>query len=140
MMQENIRLPEDFTDKVMHRIEVREKAAAHRARTIAVAGGILGGAFLTAVTVFALHHYGIGLNFNIGTGYSADILSHINGFFSRISAAMHGAFDIPAGPTVSICLAVFILAIAGLWHDHCNSRHDYRKTIRYSGNPENGTL
>ena len=40
---ENIRLPEDFTDRVMHRIEARERAAARRTRAAAVAGGILGG-------------------------------------------------------------------------------------------------
>ena len=59
---ENIRLPEDFTDRVMQRIEVRERAAARRARATAVAGGILGGAFLIAAAVIILRRYNIDLS------------------------------------------------------------------------------
>ena len=59
---ENIRLPEDFTDRVMQRIEVRERAAVRRASAAAVAGGILGGAFLIAAAVIILRHYNIDLS------------------------------------------------------------------------------
>ena len=53
---ENIRLPEDFTDRVMHRIEVRERAAARRTRAAAVAGGIPGGAAVIPPAVLTLLH------------------------------------------------------------------------------------
>ena len=71
---ENIRLPEDFTDKVMQRIEVRERAAARRTRAAAVAGGILGGAFLIAAAVIILRRYNIDLSLLIGP--ASDFIDH----------------------------------------------------------------
>lgn len=121
---ENIRLPEDFTDRVMQKIEVRERAAARRARAIALAGGILGGIFLIAAAVIVFRHYGIGLDFLTVEARSVDIHGYVTGFFSRISAVMHQALSVQAGPMVSISLAVFLLALAGLWHDRRRSRHD----------------
>lgn len=114
---ENIRLPEDFTDRVMQKIEVRERTVARRARAIAVAGGILGGVFLIAAAVIVLRHYGIGLDSLTGESRSVDILGYVTGIFSRISTVMHQALAVQAGPMVSVSLAVFLLALAGLWHD-----------------------
>ena len=74
---DNIRLPEDFTDRVMQRIEVRERAAARRARAAAVAGGILGGAAVIAAAFIILRRYGIDLSLLIGP---------VSDFLSRISA------------------------------------------------------
>ena len=79
---ENIRLPEDFTDRVMHRIEARERAAARRTRAAAVAGGILGGVFLIAATIIILRRYGIDLSLLIGP---------VSDFLSRLSVLLHSA-------------------------------------------------
>ena len=53
---DNIRLPEDFTDRVMQRIEVRERAAARRTRLHSVlttpAGPVTG--IVLAVFLLAL--------------------------------------------------------------------------------------
>ena len=38
---EKIRLPEDFTDRVMQKIEQRERTAARKMRILTVTGGIL---------------------------------------------------------------------------------------------------
>ena len=94
---ENIRLPEDFTDRVMQRIEVRERAAVRRARAAAVTGGILGGAAVIAAAVIILRRYGIDLSLLIGT---------VSDFLSRLSALLHSALTIPAGPVTGIALAV----------------------------------
>lgn len=127
---ENIRLPENFTDQVMKKIEERERARARRARAITVAGGIFGGILISAAALIAFRHYGTALIFPDGAARFSDILNHITGLFSTIITAVHRALAIQAGPIVSISLAVFLLAIAGLWHDrHCR-RHDYQKTIR----------
>lgn len=127
---ENIRLPENFTDQVMRKIDERERARARRARAITVAGGIFGGILISAAVLIAFRHYGTALISPDGAARFSDILSHITGLFSTIITAVHRALAIPAGPIVSISLAVFLLALAGLWHDrHCR-RHDYQKTIR----------
>lgn len=121
---ENIRLPEDFTDQVMRKIEVRERARTRRTRAIAVAGGILGGTLLSAAVALLISHHGMALTLPAGAARSHDIAGFITGFFSNISAALHGALAIPAGPVVSAGLAVLLLAMAGLWHDRRHSRHD----------------
>ena len=117
---ENIRLPEDFTDRVMHRIEARERAAARRTRAAAVAGGILGGVFLIAATIIILRRYGIDLSLLIGP---------VSDFLSRLSVLLHSALTTPAGPVTGIVLAVFLLALAGLLHDRRRSRHDIRSSV-----------
>lgn len=109
----NIRLPEDFTDRVMQRIEVRERAAARRARAAAVGGGILGGAFLIAAAVIILRRYNIDLSLLIGPA---------SDFLSRLSGLLHSVLTTPAGPVTGIVLAVFLLALAGLLHDRRSSR------------------
>ena len=113
---ENIRLPEDFTDRVMQRIEVRERAAARRARAAAVGGGILGGAAVIAAAVIILRRYGIDLSLLIGP---------VSDFLSRLSALLT-----PAGPVTGIVLAVFLLALAGLLHDRRSSRHDISARVK----------
>ena len=117
---DNIRLPEDFTDRVMQRIEVRERAAARRARAAAVAGGILGGAAVIAAAVIILRRYGIDLSL---------LIDPVSDFISRISGLLHSVFSTPASPVTGIVLAVFLLAIAGLLHDHRRSRLDIRSSI-----------
>ena len=117
---DNIRLPEDFTDRVMQRIEVRERAAARRTRAAAVAGGILGGAAVIAAAVIILRRYGIDLSLLIGP---------VSDFLSRLSALLHSALTTPAGPVTGIVLAVFLLALAGLLHDRRSSRHDIRSSV-----------
>ena len=104
---ENIRLPEDFTDRVMQRIEVRERAAARRARAAAV------GAFLIAAAVIILRRYNIDLSLLIGPA---------SDFLSRLSGLLHSVLTTPAGPVTGIVLAVFLLALAGLLHDRRSSR------------------
>lgn len=127
---ENIRLPENFTDQVMRKIEKRERAIARRTRAAAVAGGIFGGILISAAALIAFRRYATALIFPDGASRFSDILGHITGLFSTIPAAVHRALTIQAGPIVSISLAIFLLALAGLWHDrHCR-RHDYQKTIR----------
>ena len=79
---ENIRLPEDFTDRVMQRIEARERAAARRTRAAAVAGGILGGAFLIAAAVIILRRYNIDLSSFTEGFRRIDILGPASDFLS----------------------------------------------------------
>lgn len=110
---ENIRLPEDFTDRVMQRIEVKERAAARRARAAAVGGGILGGAAVIAAAVIILRRYNIDLSLLIGPA---------SDFLSRLSGLLHSVLTTPAGPVTGIVLAVFLLALAGLLHDRHSSR------------------
>ena len=117
---DNIRLPEDFTDRVMQRIEVREMAAARRTRAAAVVGGILGGAFLIAAAVIILRRYNIDLSLLIGPA---------SDFISRLSGLLHSVLTTPAGPVTGIILAVFLLALAGLLHDRRSSRHDIRSSV-----------
>ncbi len=118
---DNIRLPEDFTDRVMQRIEVRERAAARRTRAAAVAGGILGGAFLIAAAVIILRRYGIDLSLLIGPA---------SDFLSRLSGLLHSVLTTPAGPVTGIVLAVFLLALAGLLHDRRSSHHDISARVK----------
>lgn len=117
---DNIRLPEDFTDRVMQRIEVRERAAARRTRAAAIAGGILGGAAVIAAAVIILRRYNIDLSLLIGPAFD---------FLSRLSGLLHSVLTTPAGPVTGIILAVFLLALAGLLHDRRSSRHDIRSSV-----------
>ena len=127
---ENIRLPEDFTDRVMQRIEVRERAAARRARATAVAGGILGGAFLIAAAVIILRRYNIDLSSFTEGFRRIDILGPASDFLSRLSGLLHSVLTTPAGPVTGIVLAVFLLALAGLLHDRRSSRHDISAPVK----------
>ena len=127
---ENIRLPEDFTDRVMQRIEVRERAAARRARATAVAGGILGGAFLIAAAVIILRRYNIDLSSFTEGFRRIDILGPTSDFLSRLSGLLHSVLTTPAGPVTGIVLAVFLLALAGLLHDRRSSRHDISAPVK----------
>ena len=120
---DNIRLPEDFTDRVMQRIEVRERAAARRTRAAAVAGGILGGAAVIAAAVIILRRYNIDLSSFTEGFRRIDILGPVSDFLSRLSALLHSVLTTPAGPVTGIVLADFLLAPAGLLHDHRRSRH-----------------
>lgn len=127
---ENIRLPEDFTDRVMHRIEVRERAAARRTRTAAVAGGILGGAFLIAAAVIILRHYNIDLSSFTEGFRRIDILDPVSDFLSRLYGLLHSVLTSPDGPVTGIVLTVFLLALAGLLHDRHSSRHDISAPVK----------
>ena len=126
---ENIRLPEDFTDRVMQRIEVRERVAARRTRAAAVAGGILGGAFLIAAAIIILRRYNIDLSSFTEGFRRIDILGPASDFLSRLSGLLHSVLATPAGPVTGIVLAVFLLALAGLLHDRRSSRHDIRSSV-----------
>lgn len=126
---ENIRLPEDFTDRVMHRIEVRERTAARRTRAAAVAGGILGGAAVIAAAVIILRRYSIDFSSFTEGFRRIDILGPASYFISRLSALLHSALTTPAGPVTGIVLAVFLIALAGLLHDRRSSRHDIRSSV-----------
>ncbi len=59
---EKIRLPENFTDRVMQKIEQRERAAARRTRIITVCGSILGAVFVIAAAVVLLDYFNISLS------------------------------------------------------------------------------
>lgn len=126
---ENIRLPEDFTDRVMHRIEVRERAAARRTRTAAGAGGILGGAAVIAAAVILLRHYNIDLSSFTEGFRRIDILAPVSDFLSRLYGLLHSVLTSPDGPVTGTVIAVFLLALAGLLHDHRSSRHDIRSSV-----------
>ena len=52
----------------------------------------------------------------------------VSGFISGISSLMREAITTLANPLLCIVLAVFILACAGLWHDH----HRYRQDLTTS--------
>lgn len=114
----------------MKKIDVRERTRTRRARAIAVAGGILGGILLSAAVVIVLRHCGITLSLPAGAARSYDILGHVTRFFSTISATVYGALAIPAGSIVSVGLAVFLLAMAGLWHDRRNCHHDVKTSAK----------
>ena len=99
---DNIRLPEDFTDRVMQRIEVRERAAARRTRAAAVAGGILGGAAVIAAAVIILRRYNIDLSSFTEGFRRIDILGPASDFLSRLSGLLHSVLTTPAGPVTGI--------------------------------------
>lgn len=125
---DNIRLPEDFTDRVMQKIEQRERAAARRTRIITVSGSILGGIFLIAASAILLRHFNTGLNLPTGEDIRTGILGSVSDFMSKLSYTMREAITALANPLLCIVLAVFILACAGLWHDH----HRYRQDLTTS--------
>ena len=125
---EKIRLPEDFTDKVMQKIEQREMAAARRTRIITVCGSILGAVFVIAAAVAVLDYFNISLNSLTIDLPRLDIPGAVSGFISGISSIMREAITTLANPLLCIVLAVFILACAGLWHDH----HRYRQDLTTS--------
>ncbi|HIR72400.1 MAG TPA: hypothetical protein IAB96_02560 [Candidatus Coprenecus pullicola] len=125
---EKIRLPEDFTDSVMQKIEQRERAAARRTRIITVSGSILGAVFVIATAVAVLDYFNISLNSLTIDLPRLDIPGAVSGFISGISSLMREAITTLANPLLGIVLAVFILACAGLWHDH----HRYRQDLTTS--------
>lgn len=118
---ENIRLPEDFTDRVMQKIEQRERAAARRTRIITVCGSILGAVFVIAAAVAVLDYFNISLSTMTGDLHKFDITGTLSGFISGISSLMREVLSAPANPLFGIVFAVFIIACAGLWHDRRNS-------------------
>lgn len=125
---EKIRLPDDFTDRVMQKIEQRERAAARRTRIITVSGSILGAVFVIAAAVAVLDYFNISLNSLTIDLPRLDIPGAVSGFISGISSLMREAITTLANPLLCIVLAVFILACAGLWHDH----HRYRQDLTTS--------
>lgn len=118
---EKIRLPEDFTDRVMQKIEQRERAAARRTRIITVCGSILGAVFVIAAAVVLLDYFNISLSTMTGDLHKFDITGTVSGFISGISSLMREVLSAPANPLFGIVFAVFIIACAGLWHDRRNS-------------------
>lgn len=118
---EKIRLPEDFTDRVMQKIEQRERAAARRTRIITVYGSILGAVFVIAAAVVLLDYFNISLSTMTGDLHKFDITGTLSGFISGISSLMREVLSAPANPLFGIVFAVFIIACAGLWHDRRNS-------------------
>ena len=125
---EKIRLPDDFTDRVMQKIEQRERAAARRTRIITVSGSILGAVFVIAAAVAVLDYFNISLNSLTIDLPRLDIPGAVSGFISGISSLMREAITTLVNPLLCIVLAVFILACAGLWHDH----HRYRQDLTTS--------
>lgn len=115
---EKIRLPDDFTDRVMQKIEQRERAAARRTRIITVSGSILGGIFLIAASAILLRHFNTGLHLPTGEDIRTGILGSVSDFMSKLSYTMRKVITTPSSPLLGIVLAVFILAFAGLWYDH----------------------
>lgn len=118
---EKIRLPEDFTDRVMQKIEQRERASARRTRIITVCGSILGAVFVIAAAVVLLDYLNISLSTMTGDLHKFDITGTVSGFISGISSLMREVLSAPANPLFGIVFAVFIIACAGLWHDRRNS-------------------
>ena len=118
---EKIRLPEDFTDRVMQKIEQRKRAAARRTRIITVCGSILGAVFVIAAAVVLLDYFNISLSTMTGDLHKFDITGTLSGFISGISSLMREVLSAPANPLFGIVFAVFIIACAGLWHDRRNS-------------------
>ena len=118
---EKIRLPEDFTDRVMQKIEQRERAAARRTRIITVCGSILGAVFVIAAAVVLLDYFNISLSTMTGDLHKFDITGTLSGFISGISSLMREVLSAPANPLFGIVFAVFIIACTGLWHDRRNS-------------------
>ncbi len=119
---EKIRLPEDFTDRVMQKIEQRERAAARRTRIITVCGSILGAVFVIAAAVAVLDYFNISLNSLTIDLPRLDIPGAVSGFISSVSDIMRKVITTPSSPLLGIVLAVFTLAFAGLWHDRRHSQ------------------
>lgn len=122
MTMEKIRLPEDFTDRVMQKIEQRERAAARRTRIITVCGSILGAVFVIAAAVAVLDYFNISLNSLTIDLPRLDIPGAVSGFISSVSDIMRKVITTPSSPLLGIVLAVFTLAFAGLWHDRRHSQ------------------
>ena len=118
---EKIRLPEDFTERVMQKIEQRERTAARKMRILTVTGGILATLFLTTAAAAVLDYFNISLSTMTGDLHKFDITGTLSGFISGISSLMREVLSAPANPLFGIVFAVFIIACAGLWHDHRNS-------------------
>ena len=126
---ENIRLPEDFTDRVMQKIEQRERAAARRNRVLAVTGSILGAMFVIAAAVAVLDYFNISLNSLTIDIPRLDIPGAVSGFISSVSDIMRKVITTPSSPLLGIVLAVFTLAFAGLWHDR-RQRQDITTSVK----------
>lgn len=126
---ENIRLPEDFTDRVMQKIEQREMAAARRTRIITVCGSILGAVFVIAAAVAVLDYFNISLNSLTIDLPRLDIPGAVSGFISSVSDIMRKVITTPSSPLLGIVLAVFTLAFAGLWHDR-RHRQDITTSVK----------
>lgn len=126
---ENIRLPEDFTDRVMQKIEQRERAAARRNRVLAVTGSILGAMFVIAAAVAVLDYFNISLNSLTIDIPRLDIPGAVSGFISSVSDIMRKVITTPSSPLLGIVLAVFTLAFAGLWHDR-RHRQDITTSVK----------
>lgn len=126
---ENIRLPEDFTDRVMQKIEQREMATARRTRIITVCGSILGAVFVIAAAVAVLDYFNISLNSLTIDIPRLDIPGAVSGFISSVSDIMRKVITTPSSPLLGIVLAVFTLAFAGLWHDR-RHRQDITTSVK----------
>lgn len=126
---EKIRLPEDFTDRVMQKIEQRERAAARRTRIITVCGSILGAVFVIAAAVAVLDYFNISLNSLTIDLPRLDIPGAVSGFISSVSNIMRKVITTPSSPLLGIVLAVFTLAFAGLWHDR-RHRQDITTSVK----------
>lgn len=126
---EKIRLPEDFTDRVMQKIEQRERAAARRSRVLAVTGSILGAMFVIAAAVAVLDYFNISLNSLTIDLPRLDIPGAVSGFISSVSNIMRKVITTPSSPLLGIVLAVFTLAFAGLWHDR-RHRQDITTSVK----------
>lgn len=126
---EKIRLPEDFTDRVMQKIEQREMAAARRTRIITVWGSILGAVFVIAAAVAVLDYFNISLNSLTIDLPRLDIPGAVSGFISSVSDIMRKVITTPSSPLLGIVLAVFTLAFAGLWHDR-RHRQDITTSVK----------
>lgn len=126
---EKIRLPEDFTDRVMQKIEQRERAAARRNRVLAVTGSILGAMFVIAAAVAVLDYFNISLNSLTIDLPRLDIPGAVSDFISSVSDIMRKVITTPSSPLLGIVLAVFTLAFAGLWHDR-RHRQDITTSVK----------
>ena len=126
---EKIRLPEDFTDRVMQKIKQRERAAARRTRIITVCGSILGAVFVIAAAVAVLDYFNISLNSLTIDLPRLDIPGAVSGFISSVSDIMRKVITTPSSPLLGIVLAVFTLAFAGLWHDR-RHRQDITTSVK----------
>lgn len=126
---EKIRLPEDFTDRVMQKIEQRERAAARRTRIITICGSILGAVFVIAAAVAVLDYFNISLNSLTIDLPRLDIPGAVSGFISSVSDIMRKVITTPSSPLLGIVLAVFTLAFAGLWHDR-RHRQDITTSVK----------
>lgn len=126
---EKIRLPEDFTDRVMQKIEQRERAAARRTRIITVCGSIPGAVFVIAAAVAVLDYFNISLNSLTIDLPRLDIPGAVSGFISSVSDIMRKVITTPSSPLLGIVLAVFTLAFAGLWHDR-RHRQDITTSVK----------